>query len=257
MTKPTKSFSVSQRDRLVLRKMMYWHLGRRRQMVPWPLDPETTQLLWWPPDKWNTLRKMGADGFEPDNHSGSIRLEIPGRKSISLLRTIRPELLFPNTSCYAYPRTVKLLPDSPGYEAYTKWADGAFKIDLVNREIMSAWDEVVGVATSWLQIFKAFPESMKILVGAIDGYLASVNTNWYEKKHSLTVTSKMREVWAIVQTLDPERSRAHSLPADIIETLKTVRPLAAVTCAHAALLKAEMSGLLDDSQLGKTWISHT
>jgi len=251
MTTPKKSLSLSYRDREGLVKLMRWHLKRLYQITPWPLDFEATHLLWWPEEAWSILQQLKTSGQWANNGHDFAKLQvIPGKKPL-IIKHKDDVLLSPGD---VHRDSSGIIETSIGYPEFIDWYDEVRDRDADIKQVMKAWDLLLKKATSWLQIYKAFPESFEIIVGAASVFLTVVPDSWNNSPTKTWVIPKMREAWQQVRGTYHLSSRAHSMPSDIQEMINLARPVAGRLCAQAALLPPENSGKLDDSPFNRTWV---
>ncbi len=251
-----KSLSLSGRDEYCLPTLMSWHLSRLRQITPWPLSHEETLRLWWSDESWDVLKELEAAGQHPDNGVNVVVLAVEDHIHKVYLQCDRNTLLIPKHASYGS-FNVTVRPDSDGYFALRSWLDEASErgkeIDLVER----AWHKLLREATSWLQLYKAFPEAFEILVGAAPRYLAAMPDSFSERDLRGYVIPKLLDAWAQVRGSDHLNSRAHSMPLEVREQVNAARPIATRLCAQAAMMPAESAGRLDDSIFAETWVRLT
>lgn len=251
MTTSKKSLSLAWRDRDGLRNLMRWHLKRLYQITPWPLDFETTHLLWWPEEAWSIFQQLKAAGQWANNGRDFTKLQVIPEKKPLIIKHINDVLFSPGD---IYKDSANIIETSIGYPEFIDWYDEVRDRDADINRVMKAWDLLLKKATSWLQIYKAFPESFEIIVGASSVYLTAVPDNWSNAPLKGFVIPKMREAWGQVRGTYHLSSRAHVMPLDIQEAVNLARPVAGRLCAQAALLPPENSGKLDDSPFNKTWV---
>ncbi len=250
MSDKTKSLSLSIRDREGLIVLMRWHLARLRQITPWPLDLNTTHLLWWTEEAWSTLNQLRSSGQMPGNGKHNVLLQVfPDKKAARLNHS--GGVLFGGGSNLD---RVPVLRDSVGYPEFIEWHQEVYERNTEMRQVMEAWAVLLNEATSWRQLYKAFPESFEIIVGATSGYVATVSETWGTRSIRSFVIPKMREAWSQVRGTNYQSSRAYPMPAKVQELLTLARPVAGRLCSQAVLLPPENSGKLDDSLFGQTWV---
>jgi len=143
---------------------------------------------------------------------------------------------------------------SPVFPIFQEWVGNALKIHIENKEVLRAWITLLRDATSWLQLFKAFPEVIEILIGAAPAFIRANENSWNTKSIRNFVIPKLRKTWASVQGTCHLESRAAIMNYATTEIVSEARPLARVICAQAALLPAENSKAIDDTPFRNTWV---
>jgi hypothetical protein len=251
MIKPRKSLSIADRDRAGLGQLMRWHLERRHQMLPWPLSHEETHMLWWPQDQWDTLHSMTAAGCIPTNYKtvvtlyqGSVNVHLR-HTSPGLLRASRPVPVAHST---------RIKTDAPGYEEFIAWCHKAEAVAREHCLVLVAWNELLDEATSWRQLYKAFPEAFEILVGAGKAMVAHTSSTWENRDLHAHVVPKLQDAWDLLQGTSAIASRAAIMPCELLDMLDKARPEAARLCAQAALFDPSHSGEIDTTPFAKTWV---
>ena len=218
-------------------------------MAPWPFDLRETHLLFWAESDFLILEQMKALGTMPSNALNWLRLPVVATGTRQYLMIQSSAAVFmPPTSSRDIPRTA-VQRDSSGYPEFQQWLDEAVVIDTENQELVECMRLVLGSATSWLQVFKAFPEVLEILVGA------TRNTMYPSRARDFYTLDCLSRLWGDLQSRDLARTRAHTLDFDLRQRVERGRDTALRICAQATLLNPEMAGRLDDSPFAHTWFS--
>ncbi len=225
-------------------------LQRRRSLVPWPLTPQETPLLWWPSESYDLLHKLKLLGNYDQAFESrySILLDLPPSGSSGFSELI----IMATSGMPVFDKPIKGLsgdgfkPTATGVvaEKFDDWFRKARVIHSWNLIAENVLESMTTETRSWRQLRKAFPEMYDLLAKIEE----DPNSSW---KHSFGG----RRVMILLQHFKRQgHAGAHdTLPDELKQIIRERKaPLIAVL-KQALEIPPSKEGLLDDGIFQKTW----
>lgn len=239
------NMSISEGDRSMFLEYTNALLNRRKQLAPWPFtDANQVKQLYMDPVLYSTLNKL--NGHTRDQVWSWLHLQryfdvsVPGVKKGELV-TVRVSdtdgLLCLRMGKGRAVTTTEYWPE------FYQWTKQATRIELTNQLIHATVKRVVRRTTTFKQLTRALPETMK----AVAQHIEVSTSQWHYNRPRKKYVEVMKELG------DDGGARARAMPSELQQILLDRRSLIEGTMAQAVMLPNVNE--LGDHPWRDTWVA--
>ncbi len=222
-------------------------LNRRRQLCPWPFDVTQTELLYIPKNIHDLKpHLMEVEGLCAITNSISLDTGYKvNNQNVQLHIKHKESHLWGGAGWNA---KNKLVPSSSSQAEFLTWLRNAIQVQSMNEVTHAAALSTIRACTTYKQLQKALPQSMKAIRAHVDS--VSSRSNY---QHTRAI-EKFKEV--MVEIGDTGGGRAKVMPPELTAVLDKYKATIEGTLASAVLLPA-YEGLDQNSAFTNTWFNRS
>ena len=242
------NMQLSQSDKEMLLSYSRQLLARRKQLAVLNLKIDEVEQLYLPRYFYHTIKKLAErdpsnERFYNRSTAQQVRYDsFLGDKPLRIfLRCNRQNKMI---ATYTSDYDPRIQMDSPYLSEFRRWCIEALKVETANQVTAYVVNRVISDATTYKQMFKALPESMK----AVAAHSETRDRDWAYRSQR----TKLKEVLA--ENNRDGAGRARSLPDETVALLDRRRSTVEEVLAMSVLLP-DHDGQLEHSVFDQTWVT--